>query len=124
MRYMLLMVDTRELAESRPEPLDSAAPVEWTEEMVGRGVELGGARLRPPEEGRTVRRRGGETLVVDGPYAEVREQVAGFDIIEVTDLDEAIEVASKHPAARFGPIEIRPLWATDDELDLEALRAL
>jgi hypothetical protein len=54
--------------------------------------------------------RGGDVLVADGPFAETKEQIAGFDIIECADLDEAIDVASRHPVARFGSIEVRPFW--------------
>lgn len=110
MKYLLMMIDTREHVDTHPEPFDAAPPEAWLEEMQRRGADLGGARLRPPEEALTVRRRDGETLVADGPYAEVREQVAGYGLIEVADLDEAIDVASRHPAARYGPIEIRALW--------------
>jgi hypothetical protein len=58
----------------------------------------------------TVRVREGEVLVADGPFAETKEQIGGFDIIDCADLDEAIEIASKHPVATFGTIEIRPFW--------------
>jgi hypothetical protein len=51
-----------------------------------------------------------EVLLSDGPFAETKEWIAGYDIIECEDLDEAIEVASRHPVARFGSIEVRPLW--------------
>jgi hypothetical protein len=82
----------------------------WLDEMEGRGVRLDGQRLRPVTDATTVRVRGLETLVADGPFAETKEQIAGFDIIECADLDEAIEVASKHPVASFGTIEVRPFW--------------
>jgi hypothetical protein len=49
-------------------------------------------------------------MVADGPFAETKEQIAGFDILECADLDEAIEVAAQHPVARFGTIEVRPFW--------------
>jgi len=64
-----------------------------------------------------VRVRGGELLVTDGPYLEAKEWIAGFDTLECRDLDEAIEVASKHPMARFGTLELRPFWPleVDDE---------
>jgi hypothetical protein len=78
--------------------------------MDGRGVRLEGDRLRPVSDATSVRVRGGEVLVTDGPFAEAKEQIAGYDVIECTDLDEAIEVASKHPMARFGMIEVRPFW--------------
>ena len=51
-----------------------------------------------------------ERLITDGPFAETRERIAGFDLIEVGDLDEAIEVAAAHPMARFGRVEVRPIW--------------
>jgi hypothetical protein len=54
--------------------------------------------------------REGEVLVSDGPFAETKEQIGGFDILDCADLDEAIEVASKHPAASFGTLELRPFW--------------
>ena len=56
--------------------------------------------------------RGGRTLVTDGPFAETKEAVGGFDIIEAASLDEAVEIASRHPVAEGGTIEVRPLWGT------------
>ena len=82
---------------------------EWTDEFDPTGALLIGDRLRPSSEAATVRVRDGKPLVVHGPYAEMHEQVAGFDLIEVTDLDEAIDIAAKHPTARLSAIEIRPL---------------
>lgn len=79
-------------------------------EMEVRGVARHGDRLRPVEDATTVRVRGGEVVVSDGPFAETKERIAGYDVIACADLDEAIEVASKHPMARFGKIEIRPVW--------------
>jgi hypothetical protein len=61
----------------------------------------------------TVRKRNGKVLKTDGPFAETKEWIAGFDVIECASLDEAIEVAAKHPMARFGKIEIRPFWLAD-----------
>jgi hypothetical protein len=80
----------------------------WVEEMGGRGVRLLGRELDLPETAATVRVRGGETLVTDGPFAETKEFMAGFDVLECDDLDEAIEVAAKHPSSWFQTIEIRP----------------
>ena len=82
----------------------------WVAEMDGRGVRLQGDRLRPVSEAATVQVRGGEVLVSDGPFAETKEQIAGFDVLECADLDEAIEVASRHPVARIGTVELRPFW--------------
>jgi hypothetical protein len=106
MKYLLLIcVD--ESVEVSPE---DSSPVAWVEEMDGRGVRLQGNRLRPVRDATTVRVRDGELLLTDGPFAEAKEQMAGFDVIECADLDEAIEVASRHPAARFGTIEVRPFF--------------
>ena len=76
--------------------------------MDGRGVRLQGNRLQELSTATTVRVRGGEVVLADGPFAETKELIAGFDIIDCADLDEAIEVAGKHPVARIGSIEVRP----------------
>ncbi|WP_134111227.1 YciI family protein [Kribbella pratensis] len=81
----------------------------WSEEMEARGVVAGGAGLHPPHEATTVRLRDDELLLTDGPFAETKEQIGGFVLIDCADLDEAIEIASKHPAAGYGTIEIRPV---------------
>jgi len=80
----------------------------WVEEMDGRGVRLFGRELDLPETAATVRVRDGETLVADGPFAETKEFIAGFDLLECADLDEAIEVAVKCPISWFHTLEIRP----------------
>lgn len=80
----------------------------WVEEMGDRGVRLLGRELELPESAVTVRVRDGETLVSDGPFAETKEFVAGLDLLACADLDEAMEVAAKHPTSWFHMIEIRP----------------
>ena len=80
----------------------------WVEEMDGRGVRLLGRELDLPETAVTVRVRDGETLVTDGPFADTKEFVAGLNLIECADLDDAIEVAAKCPISWFQAIEIRP----------------
>ena len=82
----------------------------WVKEMDGRGVRLQGQRLADAQDATTVRLRDGQVVVADGPFAETKEQIAGFDLLECADLDEAIEVASKHPVARFGMLDLRPFW--------------
>ena len=79
----------------------------WIDEMDGRGVRLEGSPL-DPDDATTVRVRGGEVLVSDGPFAETKEVMVGYDFLECANLDEAIEVASKHPLARRGAMELRP----------------
>jgi hypothetical protein len=78
--------------------------------MTERGVICGGGGLRPPAEATTVRVRNDDVLLTDGPFAETKEQIGGFVLIECADLDEAIEIAAKHPAAGYGMIEIRPMF--------------
>jgi hypothetical protein len=80
----------------------------WGEEMTGRGVRLFGRELDLPQTAATVRVRDGEILVTDGPFAETKEFIAGFDLLECAGPGEAVEVAATCPIARFQAIEIRP----------------
>jgi hypothetical protein len=106
MRFLLLIHDD----DTVEMQIDEASADAWVTEMDGRGVRLLGERLRPVAETTTVRVRDGRLAVTDGPFTETKEQIAGFDVLECADLDEAVEVASKHPMARFGSIEVRPFW--------------
>jgi hypothetical protein len=114
MQYLLLIcgVESDMGVESVTADPDKAAmdAAKWVEEMDGRGVRKFGSALRSTSTATTVRVRDGETLTTDGPFAETKEQILGFDLIDCDDLDQAIEVAAKHPAARFGAVEVRPLW--------------
>lgn len=107
MKYLLLVCTDGEPFDADPAELD---PEPWVNEMESRGIRLTGDRLRPPSDATTVRVRNGETLITDGPFVETKEFVGGFDILECADLDEAIEVATKHPMAKFGMLELRPFW--------------
>ena len=107
MEFMMFVATDRDAEPYAPEQDDIG---DWVEEMAERGVSVAGDRLRPPEFAKTIRVRGDEALITDGPFTESKEWIAGFDVIEVRDLDEAIEVASKHPMARFGRIELRRAW--------------
>ncbi len=111
MKYLLMICadETLKLTPEEGAEMGSATD-SWVEEMDTRGVRLQGERLRPVSDATTVRVRDTEVLIVDGPFAETKEQIAGFDILECADLDEALEVAAKHPVARFGVIEVRPFW--------------
>jgi len=112
-RYMMLVCS--DPAVDRDE-LGQITPVEpWVEEMDGRGARRFGSQLDEPARARTVRVRDGQALVTDGPFAETKEQVAGFDILDCADLDEAIEVAQKHPMARHGILEVRPFWPFQED---------
>ena len=86
-----------------------AAVAAWCDEMDARGVRLEGHVLGPLTETRTIRVRAGEATVGNGPVAEQTFQIAGFNILECADLDEALEVASKNPGASFGILESRPI---------------
>ena len=113
MRYILLIAtdESAELAASPEETSEVMAGYNaFGAEMGQRGVLQGGERLHPTTMATTVRVRDGETLTTDGPYAETKEQIGGFYIVDCKDLDEAIEVASKIPGAQHGAIEVRPIW--------------
>jgi hypothetical protein len=86
-----------------------AAVAAWCDEMDARGVRLQGHVLGPLSEARTIQIRAGETKIGDGPVSEETLQIAGFNILECADLDEALEVASKNPGASFGILELRPI---------------
>jgi len=81
----------------------------WSERMLERGVLRGGGGLRPPAEGKAVRVRRRQLLLTDGPFAETKEQVGGFCLIECADMDEAVALAAEHPAATYATIEIREM---------------
>jgi hypothetical protein len=89
---------------------DDAVLGAWVDEMETTGVKLHGGRLRPTAEAMTLRIRGGERLLTDGPFAETKEQIAGFDVLECDSLEQALEVAVRHPTARSGTFELRPFW--------------
>jgi hypothetical protein len=108
MKYLMFVCVDEALAT--PQATWDMGPdtVAWVQEMDGRGVRLQGNRLQELSTATTVRVRSGEVVLADGPFAETKELIAGFDIIDCADLDEAIEVAGKHPVARIGSIEVRP----------------
>lgn len=105
MQYMLLIAGDETAAEHADDGCGG-----WSEEMAARGVVRGGGGLRPPNEATTLRVRDEKVLLTDGPFADTKEQIGGFCLIECADLDEAIEIAGKHPAATYGTIEIRPMF--------------
>jgi hypothetical protein len=114
MKYMLLIRPDADYSGGVPEEMIAATEA-WVREMTERGVRRVGAALHPPAESTGVSRKAGKVVTTDGPFAESKEQMGGFDLIDCRDLDEAIEIAAKHPVAEVGMIEIRPL--TDDFTD-------
>jgi hypothetical protein len=81
----------------------------WMDDLVERGVIRAHEGLQPSRTATTVRVRGDDVLLTDGPYIEAKEQIGGLALIEVDDLDEAVEIAAGHPACSVGQVEIRPL---------------
>ncbi len=109
MKYLMLVcVDPSiEVSSGQHEKLER-----WLGET--KETRLFGNQLRPQEEAKVVRVRGGKPFVTDGPFAETKELIAGFDVLECDSLEEAVQIASRHPVAEFGAIDVRPFWAADD----------
>lgn len=110
MKFLMLVLVDPDLENPEDGPISIE---EWVGETYDKGLAIEGDRLRPPADAKTIRRRGGKAVVTDGPFAETREIVAGFDILDVESLDQAIEIASRHPQASSGLIELRPVWPLD-----------
>jgi hypothetical protein len=98
--------------QTEPDPAEAYEPESfpWLDDVQGRGKWVTGDQLAPPRRGRSVRVRDGQVVVSDGPFAETKEAVGGFDILECDSLEEAVEIAAGHPIAQFGTIEVRPFW--------------
>ena len=113
MRYLLMICTDETSIEALGPEEGNAMMAEYGafgEEMGTRGVLQGGERLRPTSDATSVRVRDGEVLTSDGPFAETKEQIGGYFMVDCRNLDEAIEVAAKIPGARLGTIEVRPVW--------------
>ncbi|WKA27452.1 YciI family protein [Bradyrhizobium roseum] len=85
----------------------------FTQSIIHSGNFKAADRLQPTSTATTVRVRDGKTLTTDGPFAETREQLGGYYLVEAKDLDEALAIAARIPSARIGSIEVRPIWAYD-----------
>ncbi len=112
MRYLLLIY-TPESTEAVPAEAmqkEQAAYGAFTADIRARGIFQAGEALQPTTTATTVRVSDGRTITTDGPFAETKEALGGFYLIEAKDLDEAIEVAARIPAAARGSIEVRPIW--------------
>jgi len=103
MKYLLLIYQ----AESHPELFPEYGA--FTQSIKDSGHYLGGNALQPVDTATAVRVRDGKTVATDGPFAETREQLAGYYMIEAAHLDDAIAIAARIPSARFGSIEVRPI---------------
>ncbi len=113
MQYLLMIHGDEAAMEHAPkaaiEPMLAAYGV-YTKAMIEAGVMKGGERLRPSSTATIVRAPGGKAQVVNGPFAEVKEQLGGYYLIDVPDLDAAIAWAARCPGAQFGAMEVRPIW--------------
>jgi hypothetical protein len=111
-RYLLLICNDESDTVDGPQAGDDvlAEYAAFNEEMAKSGILRGGERLRPSSDATSLQVRADEVILSDGPFAETKEQIGGYYIVECADLDEAIEVASKIPSARRGTIEVRPIW--------------
>ncbi|MFT6291295.1 MAG: hypothetical protein ACJAR2_001897 [Ilumatobacter sp.] len=112
MKYALLLYDTPGNSTEFGTPEMNTEMQQWfafTNELEAAGKHLGGDALNPVETATTVRVRDGKTVTADGPFAETKETLGGFYLIEADNLDDAIEWASKIPSAPYGSVEIRPI---------------
>lgn len=112
MKYMMLIYNNEQHEASRPKGEMEKVMQDYgtfTEDVRNSGIFHGGDALHPVAQATTVRVRDGQTLSTDGPFAETKEQLGGFYILDCKDLDEAIEYAAKIPGAETGSIEVRPV---------------
>ena len=118
MKYLLLVcwdaerMDEQDEPEPGPDDTREEEGFPWLDDLRARGMWTTGDRLASPKKARSVRVRNGKPLVTDGPFAETKEAVGGFDIIECGSLEEAVEIAAGHPVAQTGTIEVRPFWGS------------
>ena len=118
MKYLLLInkdeAKWRALGDAQRKSIE-ARYESYGRKMVEAGILRGGARLETTESATTVRVRDGKRMVTDGPFAETAEQIAGVAILEVKDLDEALDWAAGHPDAEWASVEVRPVMPWKDE---------
>jgi len=109
MKYMLLVYMNEQAMTDKEREHCYVESAQLTQDLYSSGKYLGAGPLHPVATATSVRVRDGKKLVTDGPFAETREQLGGYYVIEAGDLDEAISIAERIPPARFGTIEIRPV---------------
>ncbi len=115
MKYLCLIYEDEKLYEHMGEEDAGKVFMEYgtfTQDIAGSGHLIGGEALQPVQTATTVRVRNGNVSTTDGPFAETKEQLGGYYLIEAKDLNDAIQVASRIPGARYGGIEIRPIMDT------------
>lgn len=112
MKYLCLIYDSEATINRMSGPDREAIHQEYvtyTQDIMNSGHYLGGEALQPVQTATTIRVRNGKTTTTDGPFAETREQLGGFYLIEARDLNDAIQVAARIPSARIGSVEVRPI---------------
>jgi len=116
MQYMCLIYDDEQVWQGMPDEERNGVMSQYTsftESIRQSGNMVAGDALQPTSTATTVRIRGGETLVTDGPFAETKEQLGGYYLIDAKDMDEALAIAARIPSARYGSIEVRPVMVFD-----------
>jgi hypothetical protein len=114
MQYLLLIYSNEAEYAALSQAELAASMAEYggfTQGIIQSGNYKGGERLRPVATATTVRVRNGKTLTTDGPFAETRETLGGYYLIDAKNLDEATAIAARIPGARYGCVEVRPIWA-------------
>ena len=112
MKYLCLIYENEKGWEQMPKEQADAVMGEYfafTDGIKKSGQYVGGDALHPTQTATTVRVRNGKTLTTDGPFAETKEQLGGYYLIDAKDLNEALQVASRIPSARWGSVEVRPV---------------
>jgi hypothetical protein len=118
-RYMLLVYQEElDPAEQAEHEADLPMLVEFFRSLREAGLLVGIQRLRSPDTATSVRVRGGETEITDGPFAVTKEYLAGYFILDCPDLDEALKQAARFPSARYATVEVRPVMPADDWVNL------
>ena len=114
-QYMILIYSPTEGGPS-PEEMQAEFPrwMEYTQSLQDAGVMVAGDALQPIDTATTVRVRDGETVLTDGPFAETKEVLGGYYIVDVPNLDEALKWAAKIPSAPYGSVEVRPVMVFDN----------
>jgi len=116
MKYLLLVCWDTDRMNAQAEPAPGTPPpaeeepFPWVDDLRAQGIWQIGDQLAPPRRARTVRVREGRKQITDGPFVETKEAVGGFDLLECSSFEEAVEIAASHPLAEIGAIEVRPLW--------------
>jgi hypothetical protein len=109
MKYMLLVYTDEQILTDAKRQECYAESIQLTHDLKSSGKYLAANPLQPVATATTVQIRDGKPLITDGPFAETREQLGGYFLVDARDLDEALSIAARIPAARFGTIEVRPV---------------